>query len=160
MGRAASDGRSALPRVRAETAVEAEVGPRPPRGRRWNMGRLHIDERRRRFVARQGRGRRPENDGVRWDIAKSAPPPRAAPGTGAFLQLDLGALRDPLHHSRLAAGARAHRNRRSRHRQLSPGRRRERHANCKPKAKMQNRLHILAARQVGPFGPKAGSTRK
>jgi hypothetical protein len=114
---------------------------------------------------------------------------------GASLQLDLGAARDALHHSRLAAWAGPHRRRRSRHRQFRQRRRDKDGGEAKPKAETRNHpadpfirrnlglnplprgrvgqlfggntparpetgAQIFVARQVGPFGPKAGSIRK
>jgi hypothetical protein len=139
MGRPASlSKRMALPEVRAEAAVNADVGasPSPRRGRdkRWGT----VDDRWGHLIARQGRRRRSEHDHFLRDIAESATPRCAAPGTGAFLQIDLRALRDTLHDGRPAAWPDAHGGRRSRHRQFSACRSDNGDGQAKPKTKTPN----------------------
>ena len=143
MGRAASNPkRTALPRARTEATVNADIRacPSPCRGREigWRRG----DHRRRHLIARQSRRWGSEHDHFLRDIAKSATPRCAAPGTGASLQIDLRALRDTLHHSRPAARPGAHRGRRSRHRQFGACRREKRYGKAKPKTKTRNHLPI------------------
>jgi hypothetical protein len=139
MGRPASlSKRMALPEVRAEAAVNADVGasPSPRRGRdkRWGT----VDDRWGHLIARQGRRRRSEHDHFLRDIAESATPRCAAPGARTSLQIDLRALRDTLHHGRPAARPGAHGGRRSRHRQFGACRRDKGYGKAKPKTKTRN----------------------
>ena len=122
--------------------MNADVGacPAPRRGRDGDWRR--VADRRRHLIARQGRRRDPEQDRLLRDIAKSAPPRRAAPGTGAFLEIDLRALRHALHHRRLATRSGAHRNRRSRHSQFRACRSHKGDEHAQPKTKTPGHLPI------------------
>jgi hypothetical protein len=141
MGRPASiSKRMALPGARTEATVNADIGacPSPRRGR--DRGWRRVEDRGRHLIARQGRRRGPEHDRFLRDIANSATPRCAAPGMGAFLQIDLRALWDALHDGSTAAWPDAHRYRRSRHRQFGACRRDKGHGKAKPKTKTPNHL--------------------
>jgi hypothetical protein len=140
----------ALPRARTEAAVNADIRacPSPCRGREigWRRG----DHRRRHLIARQSRRWGSEHDHFLRNIAKSATPRCAAPGTGASLQIDLRALRETLHHRRPATRPGAHRGRRSRHRQFSACRRDNGHRKAKPKTKTRNHFADPVVRRPIP----------
>jgi hypothetical protein len=162
MGRPAPDARklAALPRAGPNTPVEANVGPGPsPRRRRDIRGRS-VDHRWRHLVTRQGRGWRPQHDCVRREIAESTPPRRATPVADAFFQNDFRPLGDVLHHGRLAGRSGPHRDWGPGHSQFRACRRDKGDGKAKSKIETHNCPHIFVARHVGPFGPKAGSTRK
>jgi hypothetical protein len=122
--------------------VNADVGACPAPRRRRDGDWRRVANRRRHLIARQVGRRDPEQDRLLRDIAKSAPPRCAAPGTGAFLDVDLRALRHALHHRRLATRSGAHRNRRSRHSQFRACRSHKGDEHAQPKTKTPGHLPI------------------
>jgi hypothetical protein len=143
MGRPASNPRrTALPGVRNAAAVNADVGTRPSPGWGRHMGWREVDRRRRHLNARQSRRSGPEHNRCLGDIPKSTTPRRAAPGMGAFLQINLRALRNTLHHGRPAARRGAHGGRRCCHRQFGACLRHKGEGKAKPKTKTPNHSAI------------------
>jgi hypothetical protein len=152
--------RSLLPGAGPKPPIEADIGACPSPRRASDARRRRIDNRWRHFVARQGRGRRPEHDRFRRDIAKSAAPRRATPIAGAFPQVDFRPFGDALHGSGPGGRLDQHCNRRAGHREVRDRRPNKSNGKAKPKRETPYPVHSFVARHVGPFGPKVGSMRK